>query len=886
MNEEARFGTSSDIICTGVKSIIIRDDESAKNISSGLHLKLWRNSEDSNLWIDRFDVRNELDVIELNQLHDALSKAQIAPGPFEYMLDDSEAPYFEDLIMERFQDLLDFNEEDLSRDQPVSLDQPDSLEASKDVTVENNAMGLPWGYQSDRTEFWVRPVREPYVVPLVWDIPSEIKLPMTKKQFDVIVHTVKNIRNKGSQFEILLKLKESDTNPIFDFLNIDCDLHELFEYIKRISADTFQAGLLLPAAASLSVQIEETPTLEDVTVVEDEALTTVSAICDTRAATEVPNALFLLGDTYGEDSSSDTEGEEEGGGEEVGEKEGVREELVASSDNCDPDDSNVNSSEVLVDPIETDDKNDSDSVSTASTASFPPGSPRLECSEDFKNDLSSASMSPSVIAATDDLLGSDQVDADDATASSHVSTTENEMAESHDEGIKTASESMLNGGTISSVIEEGEVNESEEDSEVREGSVKIQIEECTTNESEDNDRDRGEVVIIESESLDVPTLDGSCIEESVNDSEESKSPRSTDADAELNQNIEQDDKEDENLETLDQTTSCLELTNQLISLDAEATRLSSIDDDLLDDDVDQNDFWGKAFALKTQSIEQLREIVEKKSKISQLISDLQAALEVRKKKADRLKRVKLLRQQFEEKAALDKIEALKLKDDNLKYNVLDAIMLRDDDAEISSSDDSSSSGEKAREKVRSSRRQRRRSSSTDSSQDSHVRHRRKGHGRDREKDRRRSRSRSRSRERDRKKKKGKEKDRDRDRDKDRERTRDHGRSRRKESETHSDLNGQRSRKKSNRRDRSETTTKNGRKRPPSRSRSRSRSRSPVRSRRTLDAASVAETAPAASALVFKDKIRVALGVEPLKQTAQAAPVPFRDRIQLALDALK
>jgi hypothetical protein len=875
MNVEARFGTSSDIICTGVKSIVVRDDSSARNIASGSHLKLWRNNEELNLWIDCFDVRNELDVIELKQLNDVLSKAQIAPGPFEYMLDDNEASYFEDLVMERFQDLLDFKEEDLSREQPLSINQLDSLEASRDVTDDNNSVGLPWGYQSDRTEFWVRPVREPYVVPIIWDVPSEIKLPMTKKQFDVIVHTVKNIRNRGSQFEILLKLKESDTNPLFDFLNIDCDLHELFEYIKRISADTFQTGLLLPTAASSSVLIDEVSTSDNLQVVEDEAQIEDEAIGDTRAVTEVPNALFLLGDTYGEDSSSDTEGEGEGEGTEEREG-GEADDLVISSDNCDPDDSNVNPSEVLVEPIEIDDKSDSDSVSTASTASFPSESPRLECNNDFENEALNGSILPTAIAATDDLLGADQVEAEDSTVSSHPSTAENKIADSFEEGvIGAASESTLTVDTLQEAMEEGEVNESEDESESCEGSLKILIEESPlTLESEDNEKDSEKVEIKESESLEMPTCDGGGNEESVNNSDMSKSPRSADADAESIQNVDLDDKEDDNLGDFAQATSCLELTNQLNFLDTETARLSSVDDDLLDDDVDQNDFWGKPFAIKTQSIEQLREIAEKRSKISQLIVDLQTALEVRNKKADRLKRVKLLRQQFEEKAALDKIEALKLKEDNLRYNVLDAIMLRDNDAETSSSDESSSSGEQAREKVRSKQRERRRSSSTDSSHDSQARHRRKGHGRD--KDRRRSRSRSR--ECDRKKKKGKEKERD------RERRRDHGSSRPNKSETQ-EMNGRRRKIKSDRRGRSDNTTRNDRKRPSSRSRS--RSRSPVRSRRSEDPASLPapEAAPTASALDFKDKIRVALGVEPLKQP-QAAPVPFRDRIQMALDALK
>lgn len=875
MNEEASLGTFSAIVCSGVKSIIVSDDISAKNIASGSHLKLWRDSEESNLWIDRFDARNELDVIELKQLHDALSKAQFAPGACEYMLDDSETPFFEDLVMERFQDLLDFKEEDLSRDQPLSpINDPDCLKSSNDATKENDAMGLRWGYQSDRTEFWIRPLREPYVVPLIWDVPSEIKLPMTKKQFDVIVHTVKNIRNKGSQFEILLKFKESDTNPIFDFLNVDCDLHELFEYIKRISVDTFQAGLLLPIAASSKVQIHDIPTSDDIQEVEHESTEIFAATSDIRAVIEVPNALFLLGDTYGEDSSSDTEAEAEAEGD--GEVAEEVDDFSAPSDNCDSVDKNGNPLVQLFEPIEIDDENDSGSVSTASTASFPSESCRSKCSDEFEYEAPSASMSPLEIAPTDDLIGGDKAGAEDTTVSSYLDTTQNKTGESLDEVIGDAYESILNAHTAHEVMEEGEVNESEDESGSCKGSVNVPtVRSAPTIESENNEEYSLEARRMEREPLDIPPFKDTPNEDSANNSEESKSPHSADADAdaESNQNIQEDDKEDQdvNLGPLDQACSCLELTSQLSILDTEMVRLSLVDDDLLDDDVDQNDFWGTAFTLKIQSIELLRDLAEKKSKIIQHICDLKTALEVRKKKADRLKRVKLLKQQFEAKAALDKIEALKLKDDNMKYNVLDAIALRNNEAEKNSSDESSSSGEIAREKVRSKQRERADSCSTDSSRDLQTRHRRKAHGRDKERVRRRSRSRSR--ERDRKKKKVKEKERDREK----ERTRGHGRSK-----THSDLNRERGR--SNCRQRFDTTSRNGRKRPSSRSRS--LSRSPVRSRRTEDSAPAIDAAPSASALDFKDKIRVALGVEPLKQPAQAAPVPFRDRIQMALDTLK
>jgi hypothetical protein len=66
---------------------------------------------------------------------------------------------------------------------------------------------------------------------------------MTKKQFDIIIHTVKNIRQKGGQFEIFLKLKQSDSNQLFDFLNHESELFNCYHHVKSLTSEFFWAGL-------------------------------------------------------------------------------------------------------------------------------------------------------------------------------------------------------------------------------------------------------------------------------------------------------------------------------------------------------------------------------------------------------------------------------------------------------------------------------------------------------------------------------------------------------------------------------------------------------------------------------------------------------------------
>jgi hypothetical protein len=62
----------------------------------------------------------------------------------------------------------------------------------------------------------------------------------------------------------------------------------------------------------------------------------------------------------------------------------------------------------------------------------------------------------------------------------------------------------------------------------------------------------------------------------------------------------------------------------------------------------------------------------------------------------------------------------------------------------------------------------------------------------------------------------------------------------------------------------------------------------VRKAPTHEPSALSSSSSSSSALDFKDKIRAALGVEPLKPapSSVSTALPFRDKIQMALDALK
>lgn len=109
----------------------------------------------------------------------------------------------------------------------------DNTDSTLAYTNEN------FSYRSYREELWIKPARDNYHISNYVSEHENISWPMTKKQYDVILHTVKSIRQHGEQFEILLKVKHADDDFIFDFLNIDSPMHALFQLLKSLEEKIF-----------------------------------------------------------------------------------------------------------------------------------------------------------------------------------------------------------------------------------------------------------------------------------------------------------------------------------------------------------------------------------------------------------------------------------------------------------------------------------------------------------------------------------------------------------------------------------------------------------------------------------------------------------------------
>jgi len=196
----------SGFIITGKSCTIIRDDVTAFNLDEGKQLILWDNRKEKALWIDRFDVRMMLTSYSL------LKKVC-----YDGVEDDDEENV--DLQYERYQALLDANEED--------------LEPKKDNDFAPKSQinySYPSGYQdSTKNDDDDDNLELPsYVI-----YPKDLLIPKSRKQYNIILHTTRSTR-ESNQLEILLKVKQA-ANPAFDFLNYDSDLFPFYQVNEIIN---------------------------------------------------------------------------------------------------------------------------------------------------------------------------------------------------------------------------------------------------------------------------------------------------------------------------------------------------------------------------------------------------------------------------------------------------------------------------------------------------------------------------------------------------------------------------------------------------------------------------------------------------------------------------
>lgn len=175
----------SRLVVLGTAAVISSDEAAAFSIDEGNHLALWQNDSIADLWVDRFDARLLLSSVDSASVSGDDSHGESAAHTQEE----------EELVYERYCDLLDSDESELCSQEESSL----SIQQHRDT------LAFPDGIS----------------------FPSDINLPTQLKHFNMLMHTAKCTRDKP-QLEVLLRVKQV-SNPNFDFL---LPHHYLFDFYQ------------------------------------------------------------------------------------------------------------------------------------------------------------------------------------------------------------------------------------------------------------------------------------------------------------------------------------------------------------------------------------------------------------------------------------------------------------------------------------------------------------------------------------------------------------------------------------------------------------------------------------------------------------------------------
>ncbi|KAG0044196.1 hypothetical protein BGZ83_010562 [Gryganskiella cystojenkinii] len=203
-----------ELIAFGYEAFIFRNDGVAEAIEHGQLMITWQGqdpSDESAMWLDRYDGRNLLD------------SERLFSGPRE--LYDEHILYHDDddseLDQERFADL-DSDEEllfDMDEDERKEF-----LEEKRQAREPSNYTGI--GYDYGETEGSAEPSYQ-----IHFEVPDGMVVPDSQKVLALIERTAKFVNNSSEPtMEIILQAKQA-TNPNFAFMS---RRHPLFQFYKHV----------------------------------------------------------------------------------------------------------------------------------------------------------------------------------------------------------------------------------------------------------------------------------------------------------------------------------------------------------------------------------------------------------------------------------------------------------------------------------------------------------------------------------------------------------------------------------------------------------------------------------------------------------------------------
>uniref|UniRef100_A0AAR5Q7R9 SURP motif domain-containing protein n=1 Tax=Dendroctonus ponderosae TaxID=77166 RepID=A0AAR5Q7R9_DENPD len=206
------------LLVFGYSCKIFRDDEKALFIDQGKHLIPWMGQE--SLRIDRYDGRGTLSD---------LKKFEASREDYDTLrwlgLSESEKKLEELCDSERYYSLqINEEEEEMYKEEAAKREKTNAIAFNYNQPSNPEPKeGVPTVPEKEEED-------EPYKPSPVLDVPVDINIPKTLKEYARIEKTALFVCRQGPQMEILIKAKQAD-NPQFSFLTVQDPLYKFYRHL-------------------------------------------------------------------------------------------------------------------------------------------------------------------------------------------------------------------------------------------------------------------------------------------------------------------------------------------------------------------------------------------------------------------------------------------------------------------------------------------------------------------------------------------------------------------------------------------------------------------------------------------------------------------------------
>ncbi|XP_066144219.1 splicing factor, suppressor of white-apricot homolog isoform X1 [Euwallacea fornicatus] len=209
-----------DLLVFGYSCKIFRDDEKALYIDKGKHLIPWMGNE--SLKIDRYDGRGTLSDLKM------FEASREGYDTLRWLgLSESQNKLEELCDKERYYSLeINEEEEEMYKEEVAKRQKTNAFAFdynSSEPVDPSPQEAIPTVPEKEEED-------EPYKPSPILDVPVDISIPKTMKEYARIEKTALFVCRQGPQMEILIKAKQAD-NPQFSFLIVHDPLYKFYRHI-------------------------------------------------------------------------------------------------------------------------------------------------------------------------------------------------------------------------------------------------------------------------------------------------------------------------------------------------------------------------------------------------------------------------------------------------------------------------------------------------------------------------------------------------------------------------------------------------------------------------------------------------------------------------------